>query len=84
MELLLFKKYIFLLIFIYSNYKLLYISNLCYYFIYFSEKLLVMEKLTLSNSCLNCLNINEDTQECGVHHIEVSEKYTCTDFSGVE
>ena len=43
-----------------------------------------MEKLTLINSCLNCLNINEDTHECGVHHIEVSEKYTCTDFSGVE
>ncbi len=43
-----------------------------------------MEKLSLSNGCLNCLNINEDTHECGVHHIEVSEKYTCTDFSGVE
>lgn len=73
-----------LLIFIYSNYKLLIISDLYINFIYFSEKLLVMEKLTLSNGCLNCLNINEETHECGVHHIEVSEKYTCTDFSGVE
>lgn len=43
-----------------------------------------MEKLLLSNGCLNCLNINEDTKECGIHEIQVSEKYTCNDFSGVE
>ena len=73
-----------MLIFIYSNYKLLIISDLYINFIYFSEKLLVMENLTLSNSCLDCLNINEDTNECGIHEIQVSEKYTCNDFSGVE
>jgi hypothetical protein len=48
------------------------------------QTLVIMEKLSLSNSCLNCLNINEDTSKCGIHEIEVSEKYTCNDFSGVE
>ena len=48
------------------------------------QTLIIMEKLSLSNSCLNCLNINEDTSKCGIHEIEVSEKYTCNDFSGVE
>ena len=43
-----------------------------------------MEKLLLSNGCLNCLNINEDTKKWGIHEIQVSEKYTCNDFSGVE
>ena len=35
-------------------------------------------------SCLNCLNIEENTKMCGVHLIEVDEKYTCNEFNGVE
>lgn len=43
-----------------------------------------MKNLILSNSCMNCFNLNEDTNKCSVHEIQVSEKYTCDDFSGVE
>lgn len=43
-----------------------------------------MEKLNLSNSCLNCFNIDENSKICGIHNIAVEEKYTCDHFSGVE
>ncbi len=43
-----------------------------------------MKNLSLSNGCLNCLNIEENTKMCGVHLIEVDEKYTCNEFNGVE
>ena len=39
-----------------------------------------MENLSVSNSCVNCLNI-DDQKKCAVHDIIVSEKFTCEDFS---
>ncbi len=39
-----------------------------------------MENLSLSNSCVNCENLVSDTKTCGVHKVEVSEKYTCDEF----
>jgi hypothetical protein len=41
----------------------------------------IMENLQLSNSCVNCENILTNSL-CGFHNVEVSEKYTCTDFEG--
>ena len=38
-----------------------------------------MENLSLSNSCVNCENFTK-TSLCGIHKIEVSEKYTCDSF----
>ena len=38
-----------------------------------------MDNLSLSNGCLNCLNIQVESKMCGVHQIEVDEKYTCND-----
>ena len=38
-----------------------------------------MENLQLSNSCVNCENILTNSL-CSFHNVEVSEKYTCTDF----
>ena len=35
-----------------------------------------MKALNLSNSCINCGN----SMTCGVHQIDVSEKYTCSEF----
>ena len=38
-----------------------------------------MENLNLSNSCINCENLLTNSL-CGLHKIEVSEKYTCDSF----
>ncbi len=38
-----------------------------------------MEKLQLSNSCINCENMLINSL-CEFHNIEVNEKYTCEDF----
>jgi len=40
-----------------------------------------MEKLKISNSCINCDNLNQTLKTCGIHQVEVSEKYTCEEFS---
>ena len=40
----------------------------------------IMEKLTVSNSCVNCSNINEQ-KKCNIHQVIVSEKFTCEEFS---
>jgi len=40
-----------------------------------------MEKLKISNSCINCDNLNQTFKTCGIHQVEVSEKYTCEEFS---
>ena len=39
-----------------------------------------MENLYLSNSCVNCQKISNNSV-CSFHNIEVSEKYTCDSFS---
>ena len=39
----------------------------------------IMENLNLSNSCVNCENLLTNSL-CGLHKIEVSEKYTCDSF----
>ena len=39
----------------------------------------IMENLNLSNSCINCENLLTNSL-CGLHKIEVSEKYTCDSF----
>ena len=39
-----------------------------------------MENLSVSNSCVNCSNINE-LKKCSVHDIIVNEKFTCEEFS---
>ena len=39
----------------------------------------LMENLNLSNSCVNCENLLTNSL-CGLHKIEVSEKYTCDSF----
>ena len=38
-----------------------------------------MENLQLSNSCINCENLSTNSL-CSLHNVEVSEKYTCTNF----
>ena len=38
-----------------------------------------MENLQLSNSCINCENLSTNSL-CILHNVEVSEKYTCTNF----
>ena len=40
---------------------------------------IIMENLQLSNSCVNCENILTNSL-CSFHNVEVSEKYTCSDF----
>ena len=39
-----------------------------------------MEILKISNSCINCDNLNHELKGCGIHEVEVSEKYTCAEF----
>ena len=39
-----------------------------------------MEKLKISNSCLNCENLDVTHKMCGIHMVDVSEKYTCDEF----
>ena len=35
--------------------------------------------IRIGNSCLNCENFQLD-HTCSVHHVKVSEKYTCNSF----
>ena len=39
-----------------------------------------MKALNLSNSCVNCDNLVFTSMTCGVHKVNVSEKYTCSEF----
>ena len=39
-----------------------------------------MDILKISNSCINCDNLNHELKRCGIHEVEVSEKYTCAEF----
>lgn len=39
-----------------------------------------MKTLNLSNSCINCDNLIFTSMTCGVHQVDVSEKYTCSEF----
>ena len=43
-------------------------------------KINIMNKLNLSNSCVNCDNLVFTKMTCGVHKVDVSEKYTCGEF----
>ena len=47
--------------------------------IIFLSKNLEMEKLKISNSCINCENISVNSI-CSFHKLEVNERYTCEDF----
>ena len=35
--------------------------------------------IRIGNSCLNCENFQLD-HTCSIHHVKVSEKYTCNSF----
>ena len=51
-----------------------------FYFNFVESKQKKMENLSVSNSCVNCSNINE-LKKCSVHEIIVNEKFTCEEFS---
>lgn len=38
-----------------------------------------MENISLSNSCVNCVNLEEN--KCSIHHVEVSASNTCDAFT---
>ena len=40
-----------------------------------------MENISLSNSCVNC--VNHDENRCTVHEVEVTASNTCDTFSNV-
>ena len=42
-------------------------------------KILIMENLSLSNSCVNC--VNHDQNKCSVHHVDVTPANTCGEFT---
>ncbi len=50
------------------------------FFILHLLKINDMKNLNLSNSCVNCDNLVFTAMTCGVHKIDVSEKYTCSEF----
>ena len=39
-----------------------------------------MKVLNLSNSCVNCDNLVFTEMTCFIHKVDVSEKYTCSEF----
>ena len=39
-----------------------------------------MKNLNLSNSCVNCDNLIFTSMTCDLHKIDVSEKFTCSEF----
>jgi len=51
-----------------------------FYFDLILWKYKLMENLKISNSCVNCENLNRTLKTCGIHQVEVSEKYTCDAF----
>ena len=44
------------------------------------SKINTMKNLNLSNSCVNCDNLVFTEMTCGVHKVDVNEKYTCGEF----
>ena len=52
---------------------------MCYFYIKF-VKIIKMKDLSLSNSCVNCDNLVFTEMTCGIHKVDVSEKYTCGEF----
>ena len=68
----------------YSNYILLKYSVLRFFIlktsVTFDLNKMNMENLSLSNSCVNCDNLHEETKTCRVHQVAVSEKFTCESF----
>ncbi len=40
-----------------------------------------MENISLSNSCVNCVNLEEN--KCSIHHVEVSAANTCDTFTSL-
>jgi len=52
----------------------------CDTLLYICVKQKDMEILKISNSCINCDNLNHELKRCGVHEVEVNEKYTCAEF----
>ena len=54
---------------------MIYISN----FLKFDIKLIIMENISLSNSCINCVNLEDN--KCSIHHVEVSAANTCDTFT---
>ena len=40
-----------------------------------------MENISLSNSCINCVNLEEN--KCSIHHVEVSPANTCDTFTTI-
>lgn len=55
-----------------------YLRKFCFNFVI--NKYKEMDNLSVSNSCVNCSNINEQ-KKCSVHEIIVNEKFTCEEFS---
>ena len=50
-------------------------------FVTFIQNIIIMENITQSNSCVNCVNHTEN--RCSVHHIEVTASNTCDTFTSV-
>jgi|TARA_B100001094_G_scaffold116006_1_gene111924 hypothetical protein len=44
------------------------------------EKINNMKNLNLSNSCVNCDNLVFTEMTCGIHKVDVNEKFTCGEF----
>lgn len=40
-----------------------------------------MENLSLSNSCVNC--INQEQNKCSVHQVDVTAANTCGEFTSI-
>ena len=40
-----------------------------------------MKNISLSNSCVNCINLSEN--KCSVHEVEVTASNTCDTFTNV-
>ena len=55
-------------------------SSVCVIFILNLFKINKMKDLSLSNSCVNCDNLVFTEMTCGIHKVDVSEKYTCGEF----
>ena len=48
-------------------------------FVNFEANIITMENITLSNSCVNCVNLEEN--KCSVHKVEVTASNTCEVFT---
>ena len=50
-------------------------------FVTFKKIISIMENLSLSNSCVNCVNHTQN--RCSVHEVEVTASNTCDTFTNV-